>query len=1142
MLRSIVPTLAAASALVVAASAQSAAPRPIRLPLDVAVSPDGRHVAFSFEEDVWIASTSPESGEEVVRARRLTVHPAEDVRPAWSPDGNRIAFQSDRAGGDQVFVVEVDGLASGAARPRQVTFDSLPKSLAGFHPDGERILLRRTSDESPFWPESPRLFAHPLEGDGAEEMLFDCGFDSAAVSPDGSKILFTRGRAYRTRKGYRGPQALQLWIAEKDANGVASVRRLYDDAPGFLAAADDFPMWLPGGDSFLFLSERSGVDEIWRDELTALGDPVRVTDVVSTRVDGAGSDDGVEDPSLSADGRTLVYRRLFDLRVRDLESGEDRPLPLVATGDPIAAAVERLSVDRAGSIAFTPDGKQMAFVAGHDLYVMDRILREPVRLTSDAAIEGDPVFSQDGKRLLFVSEAGGEVDIWQAELEREDGIWWLAESGEVALRQMTDDRAVESGLRRSPTGKHFAYLRDSELFVMDEDGDDRRRVVSGWDQPSFDWSPDGRWIVYAQQDDDFNSEIWLLRLDGTSEPFNLSRHPDNDGSPVWSGDGERIAWVGRRTDEEWDIHYVTLTKDEAEETERDRRLAKALEASGKKEKTADGGKDGKTGGGEERPAKRNAAEEFVEGLLGAVSRNLGLEKDEDAVRVDLDGIHDRIRRISVPDSYEGALLWSPDGDWLLFRAVIDGDRGVWGVEFPDVGKPKKLASSLPGGGEWLAETKEVVGLDGGVPAAAKVQGGKVSGSETFAFSTRQTRDWREVRKLTFDQGWRAMRDRFYDEALNGRDWQAVRAKYRDVGAELLGRREFSVLMNMMLGELNASHMGHRGGSDPLPDAGSVQWTPTTWQLGLRFDRQDEGPGLLVESVVPGSPCDLARSKVEVGERVLAVDGVDVAPGDDLLGRLTMVEVRDVELRVQDAEGEARDVVVRPESPGALRGRLYDEWVEARRAEVDEWSGGRFGYLHIQGMNQSSFLQFEEDLYAAGFGKDGLLIDVRYNGGGSTADRVLTVLTQPRHAVTIPRGGGEGYPQDRKVFASWHKPIVLLCNQYSFSNAEILSHAIKTLGRGPVVGMRTAGGVISTGYEPLMDGSGVRMPFRGWFVKDTGDDMELNGAMPDHVLWNDPASDFDAQLRKAVEVLGAEVEEFVDHADPVPASARRGRGR
>ena len=183
----------------------------------------------------------------------------------------------------------------------------------------------------------------------------------------------------------------------------------------------------------------------------------------------------------------------------------------------------------------------------------------------------------------------------------------------------------------------------------------------------------------------------------------------------------------------------------------------------------------------------------------------------------------------------------------------------------------------------------------------------------------------------------------------------------------------------------------------------------------------------------------------------------------------------------------------------------------------------------------TFWKFQEELFSAGNGKDGLIIDVRENGGGSTADHLLTALTQPVHALTIPRGGSTvGYPIDRKIYASWNKPIVVMCNQNSFSNAEIFSHAIKTLKRGPIVGVTTAGGVISTGAAQVMDVGTIRLPFRGWYLVGDGQDMELNGCKPDVELWPAPGdmpAGKDAQLMKAVEVLSKDVAAW--HSQPRP---------
>jgi tricorn protease len=245
--------------------------------------------------------------------------------------------------------------------------------------------------------------------------------------------------------------------------------------------------------------------------------------------------------------------------------------------------------------------------------------------------------------------------------------------------------------------------------------------------------------------------------------------------------------------------------------------------------------------------------------------------------------------------------------------------------------------------------------------------------------------------------------------------------------------------------------------------------------------------------------------------------------------------------VAKAEGGAeRTIKIRPISYEKARELLYENWLADNRRLVEQQSQGRLGYLHIRAMDAVSFHEFETQLYRVGYGREGLLIDVRDNGGGSTTDYLLTALTQPRHAITIPRNGQPGYPQDRCVFATWTKPIVVLCNQNSFSNAEIFSHAIKAVGRGKLVGVQTAGGVVSTGAASISDLGTLRVPFRGWFHIKTGLDFELNGAMPDVVIW--PAPDemprgLDCQLGKAVELLLEEIAGAPKDPEAIYATSR-----
>ncbi|QDV05914.1 hypothetical protein Poly30_14170 [Planctomycetes bacterium Poly30] len=1136
-LSTITLSAAATGLFSVAAPVSAAVPSPgfqvagesIRLPQDPTISPDGRRLAFGWQDDIWSA---PIGGGE---ATRLTYHAGADSDPVFSADGTQIYFTSDRSGRAQIHVMPAEG---GPAR--QITHDSNRKRIHDVSSDGRYLLISQSTDRGWHYSESSRAFLLDTQGEEPKRMLFDAGVMDAALSPDGTKVLFERGRSSPIRKGYEGPQAAQLWLADlttDSTDGQATLTRLDKDRERFQNVAAMSPMWAPDSQTYYFMSDPAGVFEIFEGKLGS--DDTRQV----THVGKGGSDDGVFSPVLSRNGSTLLMRHRFDLVSCNPKTGELSPIALSAAGDGTSNALERKRITNASNVAFTADGKQMAFVAGEDVYVMDRILKEPVRITFTPHDESNLLFSADGKRLYFTSDTSGEVDIWEATHSQEDGIWWMADDFE--LRQVTEDRGVEDSLQLSPNGTHIGYTKDTDLFVMDEDGTDQRRIASMWATPSFDWSPDGKWMVYDTQDDDYNSDIYIVPVDGTREPFNLSRHPDSDSSPVWSGDGKRIAWVGRRDGEEADIYVVELAKASDEETARDEKLKKALEAMKDKKGGKKGAKaDGKPGAGPDGAAKPDAGSKADESKKDDASTKEKEDQKEDQkkepqVVIDFDGIFERVDRLRYSDSYESALIWFGDGTKLGFSATIEGERGFYSVGFPRPEKPEKIAAAPLSADRWLTEAKEFVGHKGGVPASMSDRGK----TETYEFEVRAKRDWREFRMIAFDQAWRAMRDRFYDEAYNNKDWYAIRGKYRPMAAECLGAAEFSELMNMMLGELNASHMGHRGNADPLPELDSnSDWTAQTYHLGLRVELDSEGPGLVVESVIPGSPCSLSRSLVLPGETLLAIDGAEVGPQTDLEKILTMEQLRELDLLVRSKSGEERTVSVRPTF--SVAGLLYDEWIENTRAEVERLSEGKLGYLHIQGMNFTSFRQMEEDLYHAGAGKDGLVIDVRFNGGGSTTDHVLTALTQPVHAITQSRGSGEGYPQDRKIYASWNKPIVLMCNEHSFSNAEILSHAIKQIGRGRLVGMRTAGGVISTGAVGLIDGGMVRMPMRGWYLVGTGEDMELNGCEPDIALWNDPTwstpGGEDRQLAKAVEVLAEDVaaEKAKPRVKLVPASQLR----
>jgi tricorn protease len=1091
-----------ASGLLLLAGLDAVAREPIRLANNPALSPDGKRLAFDWNGDIWLASST--GGE----ARPLTTHAARDSQPKFSPDGNTIAFISDRDGSPQVFTIVADG-----GQPVPLTHHTAGYFLREWTPDGQSLLVQAIRDDH--WRHGERFFTIRAKERSAETMLFDDYGADGSLSPDGNQLLFTREGEAWWRKGYTGSRVAQIW--RFDGAKVAFTKVVHGS---FGARA---PLWRPDSKGFYYVAEHAhGADLAFYDFSAKSSEPL-------TRF----KQDSVVFPCIARDGSCLVFRHLFDLYRFEPATGKCEKLDLWHNSDRAAKKTDQRLLSTATAVSFTRDGLEIAMIAGGDLWVMDTELREPKQITRTATDEASPLFTTDGNAILFSSTTGDRFAINRATRKDEKQFWW--QNASFTITPLAEMDEPPSRFKLSPDGKQLAYVRGrGDLWVLDLDGGKQRRVFAGWSTPDFDWSPDGQWFVYAQEDADFNRDIWLRRADGSGTPYNLSRHPFNEGMPAWSPDGKTIAFYGQRAAGEAaaNLCTVSLRAEDDERTSRDRKLEKALE----KMKSRPGGMD------EVKDFKGPAEPEVV---------------------IDWERLHERIRRIPLGSGFASALFWSPDSKKLAFTGSFDGKPGTYFVDMNETTHvPKPLTTTVGTQPVWLKQGNQIVWLVGGVPTSTP---GTVSAAATatpatpaepppiapkgpfkgkpaapaatatgggYMFSVRQTIDVPGRHAAVFDTCWRIMRDNWYDSNLGNNDWNAIRVKYRDMARRGPDLESVATLVQLMLGELNGSHLGFTlSVTDPKQ---TIEVRDTTAHLGVRFDRAFAGPGLKIRDVLPGGPADRKLSRLNAGEIILKIDGAAVDVRSDLTAVLNGPADRTILLTVQDGQDKLRDVFLRPTSYVIARVLLYDQWLQHNRKVVADASGGKLGYLHISAMSMPTFRKFEEELVSQGAGKQGLIIDVRENGGGSTADHLLTTLTQPQHAITVPRGGGPGYPHDRKVYVSWNKPIAVLCNQNSFSNAEIFTHAIKTLKRGPIIGTPTAGGVISTGAVGVMDVGMLRLPFRGWFGINDGEDMELHGAVPQHVIWPEPGAvprGHDAQLLKAIEVLQADVQRWLDRPQP-----------
>jgi tricorn protease len=1035
-----------------------------------AISPDGRTVAFSFQGDIW---TVPVDGG---RALRLTIHQAYESRPRFSPDGSRLVFASDRYGSDDLFVMAADGSA-----PERLTYHSATDRASDWTADG-RILFetRRTFRQV---ERESEIYQVSAAGGTPERMLDAVGY-TPRLSPDGRFIAFSFGSNSPFRRGYHGPANKDVWLYDTRSGA-------YTELTSF--DGNDLEAVWAGDRTLYFISERDGTYNIYRlavsEDGTAAGEPEQVTSY---------TDDGPRTMDVSADGQTLVFERQTDVYVLRA-GGIPQRLALRVPADDRFDPVERETFSRGASeYAVSPDGEYVAFVVRGEIFVRenDPDQDRSVRLTRHPYRDQDIQWMSE-TTLLFASDREGQYELYRLESADPDQPDLFKSLRHRAVR-LTETEQDESNPVVSPDGERVAYRvgRGTLVVAQLRDGELRgqRTLAEGWASASgVAWSPDSRWLAYSQEDLDFNEELFIHAADGSVGPVNVSQHPKGDYDPVWSRDGSKLGFLSARNDGNADVWFVWLRKSDWEKTSEDWELG----------------------------SDEDEAED---------------EEDEDGepepIRIDFERIHERLAQVTSMPGNESDVAVSEDGETFFFvvnrpgRTSSGADQDLYsakwdGTELESVtsGGQSPYGVSLAPKGKHLFLMKS-----GGRIARLKVDNSKV---ENLGFSARMEIDYPEERAQVFHEAWRVLRDGFYDPNFHGQDWAALGEKYWGWAQGASTNRDFRDVFNMMLGELNASHLGLYG-----PDRAETQ-TERTGLLGVEIDAVDNG--VRVVRVVPDSPADREASKLEAGDVITAVEGMPVRPGESFYSLLAdRVDKRTI-LTVRGDGGE-RAVIIRP--TGSLYWPLYREWVRDRQRLTDQYSGGRLGYIHIQGMNWPSFERFERELVASGNGRDGIVIDVRFNGGGWTTDYLMAVLTVRQHAYTIPRGAAEDLERQHTQFrsyypfgprlplAAWTKPSVALCNGNSFSNAEIFSHAYKHLGIGTLVGEPTFGAVISTGGAGLIDGSFVRLPFRGWYVKATDQNMENGPAVPDIVIPSRPddrAEGGDAQLRAAVEALLQEID-------------------
>ncbi len=1088
-----------------------------------AISPDHTEIAFVSGGDIWtVAATGGE-------ARLLVSHPATEFRPAYSPDGKRIAFTSARTGNGDIYVLTLE-----SGDLKRLTFDDGFEQMESWSRDGNWIYFSTTAHDI---SGSNDIFRIRVDGGTPMPVSADRYANEfmSAPSPDGKSLAFVgRGFSQWWRHGRAHIDESAIWLMRDFS--TANYERLTEGGVKEL-----WPMWSADARSIFYVSDRNGTENVWTQAIG--GRSRQLTEFKDGRVLW---------PSISNDGRMIVFERDFGIWKLDTSNNRAEEVKIARRGAAAAPAIERVKLtDQCQEMSLAPDGKKVAFVTRGEVFAASATDGgDAVRLTNTPAPESQVAWSPDSRRIVYVSKRNGAAQLY------------LYDFGTNAETQLTSGEHNDYTPRFSPDGKLLAFERDRrELRVLELDAKANgangsepyreRTVATGSmerppinsDRP-FTWSPDSRWIAYMPFGTKSFRNVAVARVDGSGTPQPVSFLANTGNNTVsWSPDGTYILFdTGQRTESSQlarvdllprtprfrEDQFRELFKEESPGT-----IAPTLKRQENQPQSPVPPRESPTTTPSQTPsptatpAPGESPSNVTTQTTATVSSNDERKKTGKPVEIVFDGIRRRLSLLPVGvDVFYQTI--SPDGKYVLMIAGAVNQTNLYLFPLDELSKEPAIArqiTSTPGfktSAQFTPDGKEIFYLEAGRIQIAPVDP-KLS-ARSLAVTAEMDVDFGREKVQIFQQGWEAIRDHFYDPNYTGADWQAVHTTFAPLIAGAQTPDEMRRLMSLMVGELNASHLGV---SAPLGQA-----QVTTGRLGLSFDREEyERTGKLrVTEVLPLSPAALAReanqserrSDIKVGDYLLAVDGKQIDARANLDELLNYKINRRVTLTIaSSADGaKSREVDLRPINLATEKVLRYRQWVEDKRAYVERVSGGRLGYVHMFDMSAASLSQLYVDLDAENQAREGVVVDVRHNNGGFVNVYAIDVLARRSYLRMTPRGFATSPARTTLGQRVLELPTALVTDQYSLSDAEDFAEGYRALRLGKVVGEPTAGWIIYTTNTSLIDGTAFRLPFIKVEATD-GTNMERNPRPVDVTVTRPIGESYtshDTQLDAAVQEL------------------------
>jgi Tol biopolymer transport system component/C-terminal processing protease CtpA/Prc len=1045
-----------------------------------AISPDGKTIAFEYRGNLW--KVSSEGGV----AAPLTVGDSYNSMPAWSPDGSKIAFASDRNGNLDVYVMPSEG-----GRATRLTYHSADEIPTSFTPDGKSVLfsasILHAANYSVFPTGArPELYRVDLQGHMPEQVLSSTAL-YAVYDHDMKRLLYSDQRGYEMewRKHDHSSFARDVWIEDVPANKFTRLTAYGVD--------DRQPVWGPDEQSIFYLSEKSGTFNVWTMKLS---DPEHPTQVTSH----SGSPVRFLSASRSGD---LCYAYDGELWVKPAGASESRRLAVSTTADDIGRIVRPTDVSsQITEFDVSPDGSEIAFVARGEVFVASTEHGDTRRITDTPEQERSVSFSPDGRSLLYAAERGQSWKIFRTDLTDKDEPNFFNATG-FKETPVVEGSGEEFQPSFSPDGSEIAYLEERTTLKVLNLKTGKSRVVLPGDRnysyadgdQAYEWSPDGRWLaVQFLSRGRWSSEVGVVSASGDLKVVNISQSGYEDETPHWSRKGEVLYWrtdrQGLRTQSgdgrETDVYAAYLTHAAWDRYRLDEAAYDQLAA---KEKDKDKAKE---------VAKEKSAKAEKE-----------TPKLAEPVAMDFERIEDRVARLSFSSSELADAALSSDGEDLYFLARYDKGYDLW--KYVPRKKEIKLVSKFGAQSAGLklgAKGKKAYVLHDGKLSVVDLDSEKVT---PVGLSAKMDLDQAQERAYMFEHIWRQTLKKFLDVKMHGVDWQALKTDYGRFVPYIGNDRDFAELCSEMQGELNASHTGCR--YRPTRTDGD-----DTAALGIFPDPKHTGPGIGILEVIEGGPLQKSGTRITAGTVITAIDGATIAVGDNWYRLLNRKAGTPVRLSLLDPRTNARwDETVKPISWGEQSQLLYRRWTRANHDEVVKLSGGRLGYSHIRGMSDGPYREIFQEIFGRDTEKEGIILDTRFNGGGNL-DEALTVFLSGRVFMrNVPRGQYLGdEPTNR-----WTKPSIVVMNEGNYSDAHCFPMAYTELGIGETVGMPVPGTCSSVWWERLQNRDLIFGIPEVAIYDIAGDIMENKQLEPNYLVVPDPALEAagrDQQLEKAVEVL------------------------